>query len=144
MWKKSGKPKPETIQKAEAFLESGAAEKALQLLAGAVHGMGFNQHFYELFGRVLLENNQEVNAGRFLFLSGSTKQEHQAAIETYIQRNHDPGNFRQLHSTFPESARTIWKLEKFPDTVAEQLRTLGFPENIQDNFIGGIEEVPHP
>ena len=143
MWNKSGKAKPQTLQQATTLLESGKAEQALKLLAGAVHGTGFDTQFFELFGRVLLENHEKLHAGRFLFLSGMRKTEYQAAIDAYLRSNHDPNNFRQLHSSFPESARTIWKLEKFPDNVAEELRKLGFPENIQDYFTGDMDQAPH-
>jgi hypothetical protein len=136
MYCKSGKPRRSTCNKARSLLEQGKAEEALQLLAGAVHGAGFDVDFYELFGRTLLATGHKINAGRFLFLCGKRRPEYEDSMRAFINRNHDANNFRQLHSKFPESARTIWKLKRFPQEVAEELRKLGFPENIQEYFIG--------
>lgn len=132
---RSGKLRLATIDRAKELLETGHPDRALRILAGGVHGTGFNVDFYELFGRVLLANDQILNAGRFLFLSGSRNPEYVDAIEAYLKRNHDPGNFRQLHSSFPETAKTIWKLNSFPEAVRHRLKKLGFPDDIQEYFL---------
>lgn len=134
-WWRSGRPNPRKREHARALLAAGEGQLALKLLTGSAYGAGYDLDYCELLGKALLECGQLENAGRFLFLSGSRTPNYQEAIKCFLARHHDPRNFRQLHSQFPMRMRVLWKLSQFPEPVREELRKLGFPEDIQSFFV---------
>jgi len=119
---------------ARQFLAAGHFREAMTILSGAVYGAGYDPDYFELFGTALLGCGEIENAGRFLFLSGQRRPDYEMPITIFIDRNHDPHNFRQLHSHFPQRVRDIWRLTKFPDIVHRDLQALGFPEDIQQFY----------
>jgi hypothetical protein len=131
MWSKSGKPRAETVEKAAGLIRDKRYPEAVAILSGGVHGAGYDPGYYELLGQSLLGIGQQEQAGRFLFLSGARRPEYAIAIETFVRMN-SGGHFRQLHSKFTFAARTKWRLDRFPQALADDLRRLGFPENIQE------------
>jgi hypothetical protein len=122
-------------ERARVFLDSGQSAAALRLLAGACYGTGYDVDYFELFGRALLECGQVENAGRFFFLSGVRRSEYEAAITKFLNKHNDPNNFRQLQSHFPKRAQVLWHLKQFPPIVGSELRSLGWPEDIQSAII---------
>ncbi|NJR31944.1 MAG: hypothetical protein HC778_02550 [Chamaesiphon sp. CSU_1_12] len=97
--------------------------------------------FYELFGCVLLGCGEIDNAGRFLFLSGVRQPEYEAAIKSFLFKNSDPNNFRQLQSQLTRPAKVMWQLKQFPPTVALELHTLGWPEDTQAAIVAHKQAV---
>ncbi|WP_337175152.1 hypothetical protein [Paludisphaera sp.] len=133
-WWRSDRPSPRKREKARALLAEARPEEALALLAGSAYGAGYDSDYFELLGLALLGCGQHENAGRFLFLSGRRLPEYRAPIERFLSRHHDPNNFRQLHSQLPMRVRTMWKLDRFPEAVRDELKALGFPDDIQRYF----------
>lgn len=120
---------------ARLLLAHGDFPAALKILAGAVYGTGYDPEFFELLGQALLASGEAEKAGRFLFLSGARSAAYADAIALFLKRNHDPANFRQLHSRFPRRVQNLWKIAAFPNPVYRELVQLGFPEDIQQYFI---------
>lgn len=118
-------------ERARVLLDCGASVAALRLLAGSCYGTGYDVDYLELMGRALLECGQVENAGRFFFLSGVRRSDYEAAIAKFLNKHNDPNNFRQLQSSFPKRAQVLWNLKQFPPIVASELRSLGWPEDIQ-------------
>lgn len=133
---RGGRPNPRKREQARGLISRGQPEEALRILVGSAFGAGYDVDYFELLGQALLGCGQPENAGRFLFLSGQRPPEYREAIETFLSRHHDPRNFRQLHSQFPARVRMIWKIASFPEPVYLELKALGFPEDIQEYFIG--------
>jgi len=131
----SGPPNIQKREHARKLLSEHNFEAALKILAGSAYGAGYDHDYFELMGMALLGCGHYKNAGRFLFLSGQRKSEYEKAIVLFLSCNHDPNNFRQLHSQFPKRVKTMWKISKFPKQVYKELKKLGFPENIQQYFI---------
>ena len=107
----------------------------LPLLAGSCFGVGYDADYFELLGRALLGCGHMENAGRFFFLCGVRRVEYAAAIALFLARRSDPHNFRQLQSRLPERVRVLWRLTQFPPAIAEELRTLGWPEDTQEAIV---------
>ena len=128
---------PRTIkrERARLLLDDDNPAAALSLLASSCYGAGYDVDYFELLGRALLGCDRVENAGRFLFLSGVRRPAYKSAINTFLSRNSDPNNFRQLQSQLPERVRTRWKLAQFPPIVASELRFLGWPEDTQAAII---------
>ncbi len=128
---RGGLPKTIKVERARAFLDAGDSVAALRILAGSGGTYRYDVDFYELFGCVLLRCGEIDNAGRFLFLSGVRRPEYESAINSFLSKNSDPNNFRQLQSHLTRAASVMWKLKQFPPTVALELRALGWPEDTQ-------------
>ena len=130
-----GRPNTQKISRAREAIDRSDYEMALKMLAGSVHGAGYDSEFFELMGLALLGCEKLEKAGCFLFLSGQRKQAYKVAINYFLTRNHNPQNFRQLHSQFPQRIKTMWKISCFPPQVYKELKEMGFPEDIQQYFI---------
>jgi hypothetical protein len=102
-----GLPKTIKVERARAFLDAGDSVAALQIFAGSGGNYRYNVDFYELFGCVLLRCGEIDNAGRFLFLSGVRRPEYESAIKSFLSKNSDPNNFRQLQSQLTKPARDV-------------------------------------
>lgn len=116
-----------TIERARAEIERGRLWRAKETLEGSLGNFGYNLELYEEYGKVLLQMGDLPLAGKFLFLSGARKPEYDAAIGIYLTRH--KGRPSQLFSTFPRKARLI-VLSTYPKAVADDLRQLGFPNNL--------------
>jgi hypothetical protein len=116
-----------TIEKARAEIEQGRLWRAKEMLQGSLGNFGYNLELYEEYGKVLLLMGDLPSAGKFLFLSGVRKPEYEQAIGIYLTRHR--GRPAQLFSTFPRTARLI-VLSTYPKPVEEDLRRLGFPNNL--------------
>lgn len=132
---RGGFPKKIKLERARLLLDDDNPAAALSLLASSCYGAGYDVDYFELLGRALLGCDRLENAGRFLFLSGVRRPIYESAINTFLSRNSDPNNFRQLQSQLPERVRTRWRLAQFPPIVASELRSLGWPEDTQTAII---------
>jgi hypothetical protein len=128
---RAGVPKKIKRDHARAFLDAGDSIAAVRILAGGGSTYAHDVDYFELFGRALLGCGEIDNAGRFLFLSGVRRPEYEAAIKSFLSKNSDPNNFRQLQSQLTKGARVMWKLKQFPPTVSSDLQALGWPEDTQ-------------
>jgi hypothetical protein len=70
----------------------------------------------------------DLEAGRFLFLSGSQDEGYREAVELFIQR-FGGQDWKQLVGTFPAAAK-LPSLGDYPESVGAVLRQLGRPEMV--------------
>lgn len=91
-------------ERVNAALDEGKLWRAKEMLQGNLGTRGYDVELYERYGQLLLQMGDDVEAGRFLFLSGAREPEYAAAIELYIERYKNAGP-RALCMTFPYSAR---------------------------------------
>lgn len=116
-----------TIERAVAEIERERLWRAKEILQGSLGNFGYNLELYEEYGKLLLMMGDLPAAGKFLFLSGARKSGYEQAIGIYLQRHKDRP--AQLFSTFPRKARLI-VLSTYPENVEQDLRQLGFPNNL--------------
>lgn len=107
-------------------LSEGRLWKAKEILQGNVAATKFDPALYEQYGLVLLEMGDSVEAGKYLFLAGKSKPEYIEAIDLYLSR-HAKNGWRNLYGTFPSRAKSL-DLGEYPESVAHELRRLGYPE----------------
>jgi hypothetical protein len=143
MWTQCAKPRPETVKRAARLIQDGQFHDAAEILSGGVHGGSYDPAYYELLGQALLGIGRQELAGRFLFLSGVRKPEYESAIALFIRRNAGD-HFRAIHSKFTFETRTMWRIDRFPQQLADDLRKLGFPENIQEEYFVKIRRARLP
>ena len=112
-------------------LERGRLWRAKEILRGRVGEKAFDPALYEQYGAVLLAMQDELQAGRYLFLSGARRPEYEVAIATYLER-HDTGHWRRLVGSFTNrvKARTPNQL---PPAVREHLLAKGYPVSRLDD-----------
>ena len=116
-----------TIERARAEIDRGRVWRAKEILQGSVRTLGYNLELYEEYGKLLLRMGDAPEAGRYLFLSGARKPEYHEAINLYLAK-HGQSPAR-LFRSFPQKARLI-VLATYPDTVENDLRQRGFPNNL--------------
>jgi hypothetical protein len=78
-------------------------------------------------GEVLLELGDQLEAGKYLMLSGVRWPEFAEAIALFVKR-FGGSQPRRLYAAFPRSARMA-RLNDYPEPVNEELRSLGLPES---------------
>lgn len=89
-----------------------------------IREQGYDPVEFEKLGAVLLLMQDTLQAGKYLFLSGSEREEYRAAIALYIQRSGT--NLDTILPTLPRCVRKGVS-DRFPDGVAAHLIGLGIP-----------------
>lgn len=116
-----------TIERARAEIDRGRLWRAKEILQGSIRTLGYNLELYEEYGKLLLRMGDLPEAGRFLFLSGRRRPEYDEPIQLYLAKcGQSPA---RLFRSFPQKARLI-VLATYPDTVENDLRQRGFPNNL--------------
>jgi len=116
----------ETDQRIQSYINGGEFWRAKEVLQGRIANAGFEPELYELLGFVLLEMQDTMNAGKYLFLSGVRKSEYSDAIALFIGR-YAKKDIRQLFWTFPKSVQYA-PLTAYPAVVHEELEKLGLSQ----------------
>ena len=105
------------------LVESGEHWKAKEKLQGKLATPGFDATLFEEYGFVLLEMNDKLEAGKYLFLSGVRKVEYLESITLYLERY--SGTYPQaLFHTFPKKAQKS-DISEYPSVVREELSSIG-------------------
>ncbi len=115
-----------TLERARAALEEGTLWRAKEILQGNISSHGYDPEIFECYGQVLLRMGDDIEAGKYLFLSGVRDKEYLDAINKYLKRFKNT-SIADLHSNFPSSIRRI-QLEELPPVVFECLREKGFKD----------------
>lgn len=94
------------IRKAQAEVAVGRTWRAKEILRGCVGSVDYALHpeLLEAYGALLDQLGDRYEAGKYLFLSGSTNVEHQAAIGVYMDRNR-LATANDLVAQFPAAIR---------------------------------------
>ena len=121
------------LDKARAEIEKGNLWRAKEILQGAIRSESYDVKLFEMMGTVFLRMGDLPEAGRFLFLSGVRRPEYLEPIEVFLSRHKqkEPHDFVRL---LPRRAR-LRTVSDYPDTVAQVLREMGFPEVLRDEDV---------
>jgi hypothetical protein len=128
-----GKPKRDPVADALAV---GQLWRAKEILSGRVGSGVFDPELYERLGQVLLRMGDDLEAGRYLFLSGVRRAEYQASIDLYTQR-HIKRRRRDLLATFPAAVRRL-RWSDLPISVQEELVEAGVPRRANADLLWGL------
>jgi hypothetical protein len=97
------------------------------LLRAAAAQSDYDPDLYEQFGTVLLAMGDNLEAGRWLFLSGRRDAEYEPAVALFLERHGRRGGER-LYASFPAGAR-LGGPSHYPPPLCDELRELGVSED---------------
>ncbi len=97
-------------------LAAGHMWRAKEILSGRISSRAFDAHLYEQLGEVLLRMGDDLEAGRFLFLSGARKPAYAPAIALFLSRHAGQG---KMARALPRSARRCRWSDLPPQTRAD-------------------------
>jgi hypothetical protein len=106
-------------------LRDGQLWRAKEILSGRIASGPFSPDTYEQFGVLLLRMGDDLQAGKYLFLSGERLPEYKPPIDLFLRRYSRAG-WQSLLSAFPSAARRCTWAE-LPAALREQLVELGVP-----------------
>lgn len=109
--------------RASEQIDEGRLWRAKEILRGNIATRGFDLELYEEYGRLLRELGEELEAGKYLFLSGANNEEYLPAIRLCLARTGTSAEL--LRSTFPAAARDL-RLEYYPSNVRDELEKRGY------------------
>ena len=116
------------LVEADREIAAGNLWKAKEILHRSLKYSGYNVQLFEKLGIVLLQMNDLVEAGKYLFLSGVRKPEYEEAIGIFLKKYE--GKPHNLFHPFPRSAK-LSKISDYPEAVANKLRELGFTDGLE-------------
>jgi hypothetical protein len=127
--------------KLEAALAAGKFGRAREILASRMGTDPFNPTTAEQLGSLLLNMGDDIQAGRYLFVSGVRKPEYQPSIDTFLRR-HSRHGWRNLLAALPATVkRCAWS--EIPSVVREELRQAGVPQRpAAETLKGTISKAP--
>ena len=87
----------EAIERAKAEEAAGRAWRAKEILGGNVRQASFDAQLYREYGELLLRLGDQMEAGKYLLLAGSTDPEHQPAINLCVGRHAGSPSLSLIH-----------------------------------------------
>ena len=133
-------PRAKTDKLADA-LAAGRLWRAKEILAGRIGSGQYQPDLCEQLGLLLLRMGDDLQAGKFLFLSGQRRPEDQAAIDLFVRR-HARGGRHALLAAFPAAVRrSSWS--QLPPQVQTDLVAVGVPPRATDEPLWGTHRG-HP
>jgi hypothetical protein len=102
-------------------LNAGRLWRAKEILGGRIASQPYSPALYEQFGALLLRLGDDLQAGKFLFLSGVRQPAYEAAIELFIRR-HSRTDWQNVVSAFPSAVRRCAWSELPQQRVAGEVR----------------------
>lgn len=99
--------------------------RAKEILRGRIGSLPFSPDLYEQYGAVLLEMEDLLQAGKYLFLSGRRRPEYETPIELFLSRYGKKGG-KALADSFPTAVKVL-SLASLPDNVQLELTSRGLP-----------------
>ena len=104
-------------------LDQGRLWRAKEILQGRIGSLTYDPLLYEAYGAVLLEMQDLLQAGKYLFLSGSRRPEYALAIALFLDRHGKKGG-KALVDAFPSRAKAL-PLDRLPEPVRRELLARG-------------------
>lgn len=102
--------------------------KAKEILQGRLANSTYDVDLYEQYGLLLLQMKDEMEAGKFLFLSGVRRPEYEKSIYLYLNRYGGKATSGLFH-TFPHSAQ-VSSVTDFPAIVLKELEKSGHKQSV--------------
>lgn len=106
-----------------AALDEGKLWRAREILQGRVGTMPYSPELYEQYGALLLVMKDDMQAGKYLFLSGVRRAAYEKAIALFLAR-HPVAGGRGFIASFPAKVRAL-PPAKLPAEVRRELGTRG-------------------
>jgi hypothetical protein len=130
------------LARAHAEVAAGRAWRAKEILAGAMSEPRFviDADFLKAYGALLDALGDRFEAGKYLFLSGSTEHEHAVAIQIYLNRTRKLP-VAALISHFPGALRRQG-LGHLPEPVRVYLEERGAPISLTRRRQPLVRRVP--
>jgi len=121
--------KVKTDKLAEALAE-GRLWRAKEILTGRIGSGLYEPDVCEQLGLLLLRMGDDLQAGKFLFLSGERRPEYDAPIELFVRR-YARASRHSFVATFPAAVRrTLWS--QLPPRVQRDLVAAGVEPRAAD------------
>ncbi len=124
-------------EKVEKEIAEGRLWRAKEMLQGGVKH-GYDTELLERYGRLLLQMRDDLEAGRYLFLSGVRKEEYQEAISLFLSK-YKSKNIDGVWNAFPKGVRDTG-YEDYPENVINELEVLGFRKRSVQNVLNTYQE----
>lgn len=118
------RPFPPHVREA---VSQGKLWRAKEILQGTLANSKYDPLLCEQYGVVLLQMNDLVEAGKYLFLSGQIKEEYEESLALYLER-FGGRDWQTLVASFPKKAKNI-QLDLYPANVREELQKVAVPVN---------------
>ena len=117
---------PPHVQKA---VDEGKLWRAKEILSGRIASSEFSPELYEQYGSILLAMGDELEAGKYLFLSGAGDPDYAHAVDLYLARNRKVEG-RQFLASFPARLHKV-PFGGLPDRVRRELETRGVSSRLE-------------
>ncbi|MGB0909081.1 MAG: DUF6584 family protein [Nitrospirales bacterium] len=115
-----------TLENARVALDNNILWRAKEILQGNISSHGYDSEIFECYGQVLLRMGDDIEAGKYLFLSGARNEEYVNATNKYLKRfSHT--SLANLHSNFPRAIRRL-QLRHLPSVVITTLKEKDFTD----------------
>ena len=116
------------LVRARREIEAGRLWRAKEILGGNLPTRGYDLTLYEAYGALLAQMGDTLEAGRFLFLSGTLDARYREPVELYLRRFGEQ-DWTHLVGTFPTAAK-LPSIAEYPESVSKVLRSLGGTETV--------------
>ena len=83
---KAGPIAMELYERVDEAVRRGEIWRAKEILRGSIRSRGYDTELYERYGRLLLDLQETLEAGKYLLLSGMRRPEYEASIELCLSR----------------------------------------------------------
>jgi hypothetical protein len=113
--------------KIQEAIDQGKLWRAKEILGSQLSQSDYQTELYEQYGSILLKMNDDLNAGLYLFLSGTDNVDYKNAVELFLDR-HGKSDWEHLKQKFPGKIKTV-SIKLLPEKVQVKLIELGMPEN---------------
>jgi hypothetical protein len=111
------------LARVEEALARDGAWRAKEILRGNIGSRGYCPALYRRYGELLLGLGEQLEAGKYLFLSNERSPEYEDAIAVFLARRGDCGPAGLLAS-FPKGARLL-SVSEYPEPLRSELVHLG-------------------
>jgi hypothetical protein len=115
-------------------LSEGKLWRAKEILRGRIGSLPFSPDLYEQYGAVLLDMEDLLQAGKYLFLSGRRRPEYETSIDLFLSR-YGKKSGKALADSFPSSVKAL-SLASLPENVQRELTSRGLPFETAQKSIG--------
>lgn len=116
--------------KVQEALDQGKLWRAKEILSNQLAQSSYDVCLYEQYGAVFLMMGDDMEAGRYLFLSGVSKPDYKEAVDIFLNRcgKHD---WSHLVQSFPGRARKT-PISELPERVQATLYDLGLTSDHEE------------
>lgn len=126
------KPVADLLGRADAEIAAGRVWRAKELLRGNLSSRA-EPALLERYGWLLEELGDRVEAGRYLFFSGSRRPEYEPPIALFLERHAKKNARRALIALIPAAVRRR-RFDELPPALQEDLRRMG----VHESEFGGV------